>query len=81
MYPIIIRQSRYSGVYEGGRWFAYHEGMEIGYGYYEYIYGDDDDAVEFWGSYEAGRFGVGNTPNDALEDMCKKNKITHTYLD
>lgn len=81
MYPIIIRESRYSGAYEGGRWFAYHADIPLTLGYYEYLEGDDCDAVDFWSSDAAKLIGVGDTPNEALADMQLKNPSTRTSLD
>jgi hypothetical protein len=81
MYPIIITQSRYSGTYEGGKWFAYHSDIPLTLAYYDYIDGDDCYAVDFWNSDESRLFGIGDTPNEALEDMYKKNPPTRTSLD
>jgi hypothetical protein len=75
LYPIVIRQSRYSGIYEGGLWFAMpsHEEVDLTEAYIEYIHGDDCDAVDFWDSDIAKTFGVGNTPDEAITDLLAKN--------
>lgn len=80
-YPIMIRQSRYLGVYEGGRWHAVpscEAGDTWNMNYYEYLNGDDEHAVNFWMSDESIFIGVGDTPNDALSDMYKKNTISES---
>lgn len=75
LYPVVVRQSRYSGIYEGGLWFAIpnHEEMGLAEQYVDYLYGDDCDAVDFWDSELAKTFGVGNTPNEAVADLIKKH--------
>lgn len=76
LYPIVIRESRYSGTYEGGEWHAIPncEGGDAWNGdYFDYLYGDDDGALNFWQSDAAKLIGIGDTPNDALKDLFKKN--------
>jgi hypothetical protein len=70
LYPIMIRQARYSGVYEGGKWISIGNSDDLDLD--DYFYGDDDGAIDLFES-EAGRLiGVGDTPNDALQDMLIK---------
>ena len=66
---IVIHQSRYGGVYEGGRWFAIFCGDDFPY---ESI-GDDVECAVFWASEEAEMHGVGNSPDKALESLFKNN--------
>lgn len=75
LYPIAIRQARYSGAYEGGEWIAIpnYDEMSIAPIYLDYIDGDDDGAICFWNSELAKHVGVGTTPNDALEDLLSKH--------
>jgi hypothetical protein len=47
LYPVVIRESRYSGVYEGGKWFAIAEYTGESEALENYIHGDDCDAVDF----------------------------------
>lgn len=68
LYPIAIRESRYGGLYEGGRWFAIARCLEIP----EKAIGDDSEAIDFWGSPDAFLIGVGDTPNDALADLYER---------
>lgn len=78
LYPIVIRESRYQGVYEGGEWHAIPECNSDTWNmdYFEYLHGDDDAATNFWWDSEvAKKIGVGKTPNDALADLFKKNFI------
>lgn len=76
LYPVVIRESRYSGVYEGGKWFAIAEYSEESEGLANYISGDDCEALDFWDSEEAKMIGVGDSPNDALADLYLKHGIT-----
>ena len=75
LYPVVVRQSRYSGIYEGGIWFAMpsHEEMDLTEPYIDYLHGDDCDAVDFWDSEIAKTFGVGNTPDEAVLDLMNKH--------
>ena len=76
LYPIVIRQSRYSGTYEGGKWHAIGDWDDenINQNYMDYIFGDDDSAIEFWmDSDESKLIGIGNTPNEAYENLLEKN--------
>ena len=83
LYPIVVRQSRYSGIYEGGLWFAIpnHEEIDLAESYVDYIHGDDCDAVDFWDSDMAKTFGVGNTPDEAIADLLVKHNGTQTKDD
>ena len=78
LYPIVIRESRYGGTYEGGEWHAIPNcdgGETWNNDYFTYLYGDDDAAVIFWNSKYAKGIGVGKTPNDALADLFRKSFI------
>jgi|APGre2960657423_1045063.scaffolds.fasta_scaffold00044_23 hypothetical protein len=75
LYPVVIRESRYSGVYEGGKWFAIAEYLEESEGLANYISGDDCEALDFWDSEEAKMIGVGDSPNDALSNLYLKHGI------
>ena len=75
LYPIVIRESRYNGVYENGMWHAIANCVSETWNmeYFEYLYGDDEDAIAFWWESDAAKkVGVGATPNKALEDLFKK---------
>lgn len=73
LYPVAVFQSRYSGVYEGGEWFAignfksFHES-----GISEYLFGDDCDAVDFWMSEKSELIGVGSTPDSAVRNLYER---------
>lgn len=74
-YPIMVVQSRYSGVYEGGNWHAIPNadaGWMWSEGYADYLFGGDEDAVEFWHSEEAEQVGRGGTPNAAVLDLIER---------
>ena len=78
-YPVAIIQSRYSGVYEGGKWHAIPEFDDVvnSEQYQDYMYGDDGSALDFFDSSIASTIGVGETPELALADMrLKTNSIT-----
>jgi hypothetical protein len=74
-YPLVVQQSRYGGVYEGGHFFCYSGRAPLPDAYFDYLEGDDCDALDFWSSEEAKSFGLGDNPNDALDDFCKKNSF------
>lgn len=69
LYPIIVFQSRYSGVYEGGEWFAISGFENLSSGLDEYFEGDDCDAVDFWAKKHNFPIAVGDTPNDAVNSL------------
>ena len=73
LYPVAVFQSRYSGVYEGGEWFAsgnFRSFDEIGIS--EYLVGDDCDAVDFWMSEKSEMIGVGSTPDAAVGNLYER---------
>lgn len=80
LYPVVVRQSRYSGTYEGGLWFAIpnHEEVNLPEGYVNYIHGDDCDAYDFWDYGITKLFGIGNSPNDAVADLIRKHGGDYT---
>lgn len=71
LYPIVVRQSRYSGLYEGGKWFAIgnHNETSLSEEYLSYISGDDEGALDFWNSEIAQHIGLGDTPDEAVENL------------
>jgi len=86
LYPVAIFQSRYSGVYEGGEWYAignFKSFHEIGIS--EYLFGDDSDAVDFWMSEKSEMIGVGSTPDAAAQNLYERYAVkggpTQTSLD
>ena len=73
-YPVAVIESRYNGVYEGGKWHAiprYDEVVSLE-SYDDYKNGDDCDALDFWESTDALLIGVGETPELAISDMWVK---------
>ena len=66
---IVIHQSRYGGVYEGAQWFA----IFCGDTFPDRSIGDDVECSDFWGPEESKTCGIGDTPNDALDDLFSKN--------
>lgn len=74
-YPIVIRQARYSGVYEGGAWIATASTPAIPEPeFFDYLTGDDEDALDLFLSRGACLIGRGDTPNDALVDLERRLK-------
>lgn len=74
LYQKVIRQTRYQGSYEGGRWIAYvcWDTAELP----EAAYADDVPCMLWWladdGSGEhprTARIGRGETPDAALKDL------------
>lgn len=71
---VVIRQSKYNGLYEGGKFFCYSEIYPLPESYSLYLEGDDDAALDFWYSDDSKLFGAGDSPNDALINFLKKLK-------
>jgi hypothetical protein len=69
LYPIVISQSRYGGVYEGGEWFCMANCDFIP----DDAVGDDEACADFWASKAAANIGIGKTPNDAFFDMLHRH--------
>jgi hypothetical protein len=70
LYQVAVFQSRYSGIYGGGEWFAianFESFDETGLS--EYVFGDDCDAVDFWMSEKSEMIGIGSTPDAAVRDL------------
>jgi len=71
-YQIVIRESRYGGIYESGKWFAMANCETIpSDDLMEYLHGDDSAAWDFFDNPE-NVIGVGNTPNEAHLDLIRK---------
>jgi hypothetical protein len=68
-YPIIVFESRYSGVYEGGAWFALGGFESITPELIQYFEGDDSDAFDYFDLPKSSPIGVGNTPNQAVQAL------------
>ena len=76
LYPIFVSQSRYSGLYEGGSWYALPKADATwtwSDAFAEYAFGDYDAALEFWNSDESKMVGRGNTPNAAVLDLLERH--------
>lgn len=76
LYPIFVSQSRYSGLYEGGSWYALPKADAAwawSDSFAEYAFGDDDAAFHFWNSDESKMVGRGNTPNAAVLDLVERH--------
>lgn len=71
-YPIAIIQSRYSGVYEGGKWMCIQRFNPFDADYDGYAHGDDCDAIDFMNSHVGQLIGRGKTPHKALLDMKRR---------
>lgn len=71
---IVIHTSRYSGAYEGGAWFA----MFLDDSFPEDAIGDDVECATYFGDY-IDIIGVGNTPQDALDNLIEKNKTAADF--
>jgi hypothetical protein len=76
VFPIVIVEDRYQGVYSGHRWLAfpdfqsyysYHEDLEKG------VWGDDVSAAE-WAHRRENDYWGGATPDEALEALREAHK-------
>ena len=72
MYPVVIVQDRYGGVYSGGEWLAVQNGRKLENGAYRIIrvldgapFDDDVEAHEFWSDPPAW-IAAGKSPNEAV---------------
>ena len=63
MFPVIIVQARYGGVYEGGAWFAISNAEDPTEQLLEAL-GDDEQCCA-WFQENEHRIGVGDTPDEA----------------
>ena len=79
LYPISIWESRYGGVYEGGRWIAIGNCDLLPQ--YTDIMGDDESCMRFWNSRQSEKIGRGETPNDALADLLERNRDLGDLID
>lgn len=70
LWPIVVFQSRYSGVYEGGDWFALANCETVPDGPWE----DDDECLD-WFLSNGETIGVGDTPDEALADLLRKKNV------
>lgn len=78
LYRIVITQARYGGTYEGGKWIAFANYDEIDVDLLNnYIYGDDEGAIDLFDSDISVFIGVGDTPDSALENLIRKH-VKHT---
>jgi len=71
LWPIVVFQSRYSGTYEGGDWFALANCEEIPDGPWD----DDDECVD-WFTSNGEMVGVGDTPDEAVSDLLEKDRLS-----
>ena len=69
LYPCTITPTRYSGIYEGGRWAAMRLSPEH---LPDSAFGGDPEAYEWWVGAEAAWVGVGGSPNQAFRDLVQR---------
>ncbi|MEA2660566.1 MAG: hypothetical protein QOH08_138 [Chloroflexota bacterium] len=73
LYPVTIVQTRYGGIYEGGRWAAFllrPEELPTD------AFGGDIVCVPWWADF-GDAVGVGATPDAALADLEAKHAAGH----
>lgn len=70
LYPVVVRESRYGGAYEGGAWFAYS-----GYAFPSDAIGDDISCSNFWWSDRSLLIGRGDTPDGAVTDLILRHQM------
>lgn len=77
IYPVTIISDRYDGVYSGGKWTAWNlDESEIP----EDASGDDLACYDFWNMEEKPVCGIGQTPNEAYEDLKMKIENLSKYI-
>jgi len=72
----MVVQSRYGGTYEGGKWHALPNADAAWLwsdAYSDYMFGDDEEAINFWNSADAEKIGRGDTPNAAVLDLVERH--------
>ena len=68
-YPCTIIADRYNGAYSGGSWTAWPcDEYEVP----RMQAGDDGQCMQFWSKVDKNYIGIGNTPQEAFEDLKKK---------
>ena len=75
LYPVVIREARYGGIYEGGKWIAFPECDEFTEPMINYFEGDDSDAFDLFTDEYKQTVGIGANPNEAYADLCFKNGL------
>lgn len=70
LYPVIVRESRYGGVYEGGAWFAFS-----GFGFPTDAIGNDAECSAFWWSDRSILMGRGDSPDGAVTDLILRHEM------
>lgn len=70
LWPIAIVQDRYMGTYTGGQWIAIARADVVPH-FEETVWGDDSQCMEWaiWNVKDQKTAGVGNTPQEALDDL------------
>lgn len=69
LWPCTIIRDRYSGTYSGGAWVAFpldYDAIPAA------VSGDDLSCGTFWGEYDPEDYGVGDSPEVALQDLVRK---------
>ena len=75
LYPVVIREARYGGTYEGAKWIAFPECEEFTEAMNNYFYGDDSDAIDLFTDEYKKTVGLGVSPDHAYSDLCYKSGI------
>ena len=79
-YPLTILMDRYSGMSAGGKFTAWNREAET---IPDEVEGGDFESIDFWEEYWKNYdritqpwnvIGVGNTPNDAVDDLIRRQK-------
>ena len=68
IYPLCIVLDRYNGTYSGGKYTAWNR-----YSAPDEVWWDDNGCFEFFDTTDIP-YGVGNTPEEAVEDLKTKLK-------
>lgn len=69
MYPTTIIDDRYGGTYSGGKYTAW---PCTPWDVPEEVGADDETCAGFWAGYGSELVGLGNTPDEAMNDLIKK---------
>lgn len=77
LYPVTVVKTRYSGVYEGGRWAAFPvEAHDV-----PMQASDDDVTCMMWWAENGDYVGIGVDPIAAIEDLESKIETIPEYAE
>ncbi len=68
-YPLTIVADRYQGSYSGGKYIAFPQHFDA---LDPAVHGSDEDCAAYWFEADQSPYGVGETPQEAVQDLKEK---------